>query len=168
MKWYIAVIFAVVSMVAGFFIHPVISPCDSSETSGPITYTKGPNIPDTVIVERYIYEKVPVYITRWKEKTVEKFIDKIIIDTIYVEKKIPIFRSIDYFNKPYYNSMIVAWAKAPVDSFYNKVTINYDKYYNDIYANKVQKDLRSEKFKSTVWGFTAGIAATALTLLIIN
>ena len=165
MKWYFWIIFVVTAMLAGYFIHPVLQPCETvMPPEGITTITHGPVKPDTVFVDHYVKEQVPVYVTMWKEKEIQT----IVIDTIYVEKDVPVFRSMDFFYEPYYTSEVWAWAKAPVDSFYNRVTIDYNKYFHGVYAGKVAQEANKYQWYDRAAGFAFGIAATVITYSLVK
>jgi hypothetical protein len=158
----LAIVFAVVAMLAGFFIRPAIIPYKT--VSPPTQDTEiihGPVKPDTVIVDHYVTKKVPIYV--FKSDTT------IIIDTVFVEKQMPVYRSYDFFTDStgYYTSQIYAWAHCPVDSFYNKVTIDYERYFYDVYGNKLNTEINkgrwSNLLKGCLAGFAVGTAAVLLT-----
>jgi len=161
MKWYFVAIFALVAMIAGYFIHPVIQPCETIQApTGLHVIEHGPVKPDTVLIDRYITEKVPVYVTKWKEKKIP--VEKIIIDTVYIEKQVPLYRSLEFFKDEYYTSEVYAWAKAPVDSFYNRVTIDYNRYFSDVYSNKLRKERNRYRWYNLGIGVGVGVGLTAI------
>ena len=161
MKLQYAILLVVVAAVAGFFIRPVMFPCDDVQApTQPVVIEHGPVKPDTVIIDKWITKEVPVYVTKWKTMIQEN----IIVDTIYVEKKVPIYRSLEFFYDDYYTSEIYAWAEAPVDSFYNRVEIDYNRYFHDVYYNKV----RAEKRNAYLVGGAIGVGLGVITALVIN
>ena len=161
MKLQYAILLVFVAAIAGYFVHPVIEPCDTIQApTQPVVITHGPVKPDTVIIEKYIKKEVPVYVTEYKTE----YQDRIVIDTIYVTKEIPLFRSYEIFYEDYLTSEVYAWAEAPVDSFYNKVQIDYNRYFNDVYSNKV----RTEKRNAYLVGGAIGIGVGVITALLIQ
>ena len=161
MKIKYAILLVIVAAIAGYFIHPVIEPCDTIQApTQPVVITHGPVKPDTVIIDKWITKEVPVYVTKWRTRTEER----IIIDTIYVTKEVPLFRSYEIFYEDYLTSEVYAWAEAPVDSFYNKVQIDYNSYFNDVYSNKV----RAEKRNAYLVGGAIGVGVGVITALLIN
>lgn len=162
MKWYFVAIFALVAMVAGFFIHPVIMPCDEVQAPTGLTVIKHSGPPDTVIVDHYVKEEVPVYVTKWKERIKKE----IVVDTIYVEKEVPVFRSFEFFYDEYFTSEVYAWAKAPVDSFDNKVTIDYDRYFYDVYSSRIRKERNKYRLGDLAIGFGVGVGVVGLVAIL--
>ena len=163
MKLQYAILLVVVAAVAGFFAHPYISPCDTiTPPTAPVIKDSGPSKPDTVIINRYVEKEVPVYVTRWKTK------ETIIIDTIYVTKEVPVFRSFEIFTDEYFSSEIYAWAMCPVDSFSNRVEIDYDRYFYDVYYNKIQKEKKSAKFWSFLTGSAVGLGIGVIAAVLVT
>ena len=166
MKWYFWVIVFFVAMTAGYFAYPAINPVDVIPApTGVTVISHGPVKPDTVLIDHYVEKEVPIYVTKWKDK--EIFIDQIIIDTVYVTKEVPVYRSLEFFQEPYYTSEVYAWALAPVDSFYNRVTIDYEQYFNDVYAERVKAETAKNRWNYVLigGGVGIGIAAIAFTLI---
>jgi len=165
MKWYFVAIFALVAMVAGWFAHGYFNPCETIQAPTGLTIIDhGPVKPDTVEIVKYVTEEVPVYVTKWKEKIKRE----IVIDTIYVEKEVPIYKSTEFFQKPYYSSLIMAWAKAPVDSFENRVTIDYERYFYDVYSDKLRQERNKYRWTDLGIGVGVGVGITAIALVLIN
>jgi hypothetical protein len=165
MKWYFVAIFALVAMVAGYFIHPYINPPVTVQApTGLHIIDQGPTAPDTVVIDRYITVEQPIYVTKWKTRTKET----IVIDTVYVEKEVPIFRSTEFFQDEYYSSMIWAWSKAPVDSFQNRVTIDYERYFYDVYSEKLRQERNRYRWTDLGIGVGVGVGITAIALVLIQ
>ena len=161
MKTKYAILLVMVAAIAGYFVHPVIEPCDTIQApTQPVVITHGPVKPDTVIIEKYIKKEVPVYVTEYRTE----YKDKIVIDTIYVTKEVPLFRSYEIFYDDYFTSEVYAWAEAPVDSFYNQVKIDYNSYFYDVYSNKV----KAEKVNAYMVGGAIGIGVGVITALLIQ
>jgi len=165
MKWYFVAIFALVAMVAGWFAHGYFNPCETIQApTGLHVIERGPVKPDTVFIDHYVKEEVPVYVTKWKDRIKEK----IIIDTVFVEKEVPVYRSLEFFQEPYYTSEVYAWAKAPVDSFYNRVTIDYEGYFYDVYSEKLRQERNRYRWTDLGIGVGVGVGITAIALVLIN
>jgi len=160
MNFKLAILFAFVAMIAGFFIRPAILPCKVIPApTAPVVISHGPVKPDTVTIERYIPKKVPVYLTR-----IDTFK---IVDSIFVERKIPIHKSYEFFTDKYYVSQVYAWAECPVDSFYNQVRIDYERYFYDVYSKKINSEINKSRWsyilKGSLIGFCVGTSAVLLT-----
>jgi len=164
MKWYFIGILALVAAVAGFFIYPYVYPCEVQDPpQRPAEFTFGPVKPDTVIVTKTVYERVPVYVTRQKVIRDTIFNDRLVVDTIYVDREKPVFKSTAFFSDDYYTNLVWAWSSCPVDSFQSDVRIEFDRYFNDVYGKKIKKSHSwSPYLKGGLFGFCIGTLAFTL------
>jgi len=149
----------------GFILYPLI--CrkipEPVQVVNPITM--GPNIPDTVYIDKYVYREVP------------KYIQKIIKDTILVEKikkdsglvwNPPEYLSKKLFSGPYFKSDISAWSLAPVDSFKLIQDISWEKYMHDVYKPILDAEKRKSNLTYLTIGTLTGISIASISILILK
>ena len=120
--------------------------------------------PDTVIETRIVKHDVPKYVYKTVYDTVYMTQKEIVVDTIYVDREIPYFKSSKLFEFDYAKSNVFAWAECPVDSFKNELTIDWQTYFNE----RQKPVLMKQKFHNYLVGGALGASAAMIIMLIVQ
>jgi len=118
-------------------------------------YVEVPAVPDTVYQLR----------VKIKRDTVFKALsDVVLVDSVYVEEKPGKYVSEKTFEWEYAESFVRGYAVCAIDSFENRLIVNWDDYFIDkvypIYANEIDKQKKRGRYEGAIMAtgiFIAGI-----------
>ena len=162
MQTKLVILIAILAFALGVLAYPLIFGTSSEPIVPDVMVST--SAPDTVEIVKYIKHDAIRYVYKTVYDTLYKTETEVIIDTLYITEDVPYFKSFKAFEFDYADSRIWAWAKSPVDSFQNEVTIDWQTYFID----KQKPMLQKAKYNYFIIGGAVGLSAGLLAILFIK
>lgn len=117
--------------------------------------------PDTV----YLYKKIEKYVTIHDTIYSDP---AVVVDTVYLDTTIYVYRSEKTFKWPYVSSFVYGYAGTKIDSFGNKVTVNWNNYINDNIRPGMDMAMKQQRNRGRLEGVIATAVVGTLVLFLVR